>query len=386
MRKLLDGITVLDLTKLLPGPFCTMILADLGAEVIKVEMPDQGDLTRYVPPYLEGMGSLFFSLNRNKKSITLNLKDDDGKKILQELIKQSDVLVEGFKPETSQKLGLNYENIKKINPSIIQLSITGFGQVSPYRNRPGHDLNYLGYTGLLSYDPRKIPLLQVADVGGGSLWGVIGILAALWKRSQDPEKKGMYIDLSMVDGAFSWLNSMSGTAYWVNKGFEDLELPLSGVNHWYRTYETKDGKYITFACLEPWFWEKFCIALEKEEWLDKHQVKGEEREKMHRELEAFFKTKTRDEWVELLADFTCVGPVYTFEEAFNDQHVKVRNLVSTLEGTSDLKVIKTPFIVNPNKEEADVKPPELGEHTDEILKQLGFSEEDIKRLRDKGTI
>ncbi len=387
MKRLLEGIKVLDLTRLLPGPFCTMILADLGAEVIKVEMPNQGDLTRYIPPYVKGMGSVFFSINRNKKSMTLDLKKSEGRKILHQLVEQVDVVVESFRPESARRLGLSYDQLRQINPSLIHISITGFGQESPYRDRPGHDLNYLGYAGLLFLNPRSVPLLQIADVGGGSLWGAIGILAALWKRSRDPQKKGMYIDLSLVDGAFSWWSSISGVLHWLNEGFQDLEFPLAGENHWYRNYETKDGKYITFACLEPWFWEKFCLSVEKHEWLDKQHVDGEERKKMHEEMEKLFRTKTRDEWVEMLAEFTCVGPVLALEEAVNDSHVQSRGLVDQLgEGGDHLRIIRIPLLIKDVVDERDSLPPELGEHTEEILRQLGYEIEQIQNLKKKGII
>ncbi len=382
MYNLLEKVKIIDLTNLLPGPFSTLIFAELGAEVIKIEIPGQGDLTRVIPPYLEDNGTLFMSLNRNKKSMTLNLKEKEGQEILHKLIQSTDVLIEGFRPDTAKKLGLSYEALSKVNPKLIQVSLTGFGQNGPYRDLPGHDLNYMGYTGLLSKNPKDVPPVQIADISG-SFWVVMGVLSALYHRERHPEKKGMYIDLALADCAFSWLNTISGFLYWLNHGFEEVVFPLSGFDPYYRTYETKDGKYITFAAIERKFWVLFCQKVGKEEWIDRQMDPD-----MHQELEAFFRTKTRQEWVEELSGLTCVGPVLNLYEASKERHFLERGMIKTVE---NIKYVNLPLkFYQQDKmsvvQQPDSLPPKLGEHTEEILTNLGYSSEEIEKLRKKGVI
>ena len=265
----LEGIKILDLSTMLPGPFCSMILADFGAEVIKVEAVKGGDLFRGGVPKIGDTGGAFFQVNRNKKSITLNLKSEEGKEIFYKLAKDADVVLEQYRPGVVKKLGVDYETIKAINPKIVYCSLSGYGQTGPYRLTSGHDLNYISYAGILGLTARKgqtptIPGVQIADIGGGALYAAIGILIALMGVKQNGV--GQYVDTSMLDGAVSWLPVLANDYFVKGVSPKAAENILNGQNACYEVYETADGRYISIGAIEPHLWANFCDAIGKEEF------------------------------------------------------------------------------------------------------------------------
>lgn len=392
----LKGIKVLDLTLLFPGPFGTKLLADFGAEIIHIENRQNPDATRGLAPYIGQPGmrkreSFFYhTLNRNKKSLTLNLKHPESLEIFMKLAKDADVIVEQFRPGVVKKLGIDYDTIQKINPRIIYCAITGYGQNGPYRDMPGHDLNYCAYAGVVGlYRDRNnapiLPGLQIADMVGGGLNAVIGILLALIAREHTGT--GQYIDISMMDGVLG-LNQMS-LAQWLATQIkpELKEHALTGGLAQYQIMECKDGKYFTIGALEPKFYMALLKALKREDILE-GRVPGNE---TYNELQKTFLTKPRDEWIEVFKnspdDAKMVAPVYEIDEVENDPHVQARRLiidVHTPHGT--IKQIAFPIKLSETPATLKSCAPTLGEHNDVILGALGYSPEDIKMLRKKKAI
>src|SRR6266700_8267938 len=332
MSQPLSGIRVLDLSRLLPGAYATQMLADFGADVIKVEEPGSGDYGRFMPPQGAGGMSLYFiAINRNKRSMTLNLKSAEGRAIFQRMVRQADVVLESFRPGVLERLGLGYEQLKEVHPGLIYCAISGYGQDGPYRLRAGHDLNYAGYAGLLDYNRGQqgepaMPATQLGDLAGGSLMSVIGILTALAGRAQTGE--GCMVDVSMTEGVMALLPFFSTVYLNTQKAPQPGHSTLDGGLPCYNIYETRDGKHVTLAALEPKFWHTFCTRIGHLELLPFHTPVGPgEREQAMDMLRAIFKTKTRDEWVAELGDIdACLGPVYTIEEALNDPQAQVRGM------------------------------------------------------------
>ncbi len=390
--QILEGIKVMDLTRLLPGPVCTLIMADYGAEVIKLEDPWTGDPTRYFGPAIDADSSFFWQLNRNKKSLAIDLKSPEGAQIFKEVAANSDVILEGFRPGVMQRLGLSYDVISQINPAIIYASLSGYGQDGPYAYRAGHDLNYASLTGLLELNrdnkqkPPGVPPLQVADIGGGSLMSLAGIMMALFSRSRTG--KGQYIDVSMADGLMPWL-SYAASYYFagaetprVNKG------EITGEYACYNIYQTSDGKYLSLGALEPVFWQNFCRFAGKGEWAEK-QFNLEEQAALIEEVNEFFRQKSRDEWVKLILneDFCC-EPVLDISEASEHPHLEKRNFfieVSRPDGTS-AKQVGYPLKFSSDFGRLNLPPPKLGEHTKEVLNEVGFSLQDIEDFIQRGII
>ncbi|MGB8348383.1 MAG: CaiB/BaiF CoA-transferase family protein [Ktedonobacteraceae bacterium] len=393
MTRPLDGIRVLDLSRLLPGAYASQMLADFGADVIKVEEPGSGDYGRFMPPYGPGGMSLYFTaINRNKRSMTLNLKTEQGRAIFLRMVHHADVVLESFRPGVMERLGLGYARLKEQHSDIIYCAISGYGQDGPYRLRAGHDLNYAGYAGLLHYnrhvngDP-VMPPTQLGDLAGGSSMSVIGIMAALVGRSLTGE--GRFIDVSMTEGVMSLLPLAAATYLNTGKAPRPGQATLDGGLPCYNIYETKDGKHVTLAALEPKFWHTFCTHTGHLELLPFHTPAGPgEREAAMDMLRAIFKTKTRDEWVADLAEIdACVGPVYSLDEALNDPHAQERGAsVVTRQDGETLRTLPT-FPRISGIENGDSKPPpQLGEHTDELLREAGYSDEEIARFRAGGVL
>jgi len=280
MMEALHGVKVLDLTRLLPGNFCTLLLADYGAEILKIEDTDRGDYGRWYPPRVKEQSALFIGLNRNKRSMKLNLKTDKGRGIFMQLVETSDVIVESFRPGVVDRLGIGYDAVRKVNQEIIYCSISGFGQDGPYRDKVGHDINYIGIGGILGITGQRggspvVPGTQVADIGAGGMMAVIGVLVALVHRQNTG--KGQYIDISMLDGIVSWL-SLSASKYFVDGEIPCREgMMLNGQYPCYRVYKTKDGKYLTIGALEKRFWENLCRALEREDLIPQQYATGPKR-------------------------------------------------------------------------------------------------------------
>ncbi len=388
----LEGIKVLDLSRLAPGPFCTMILGDLGAEVLLVEAPAQ--FVSSIPrpkPADEARDQAFNSLRRNKRSIMLNLKDDGGREIFHKLVKDADVVVEGFRPGVMKRLGSDYETLSRINPRIILCSVTGYGQTGPYANQVGHDINYIALSGMLSMvghpdKPPAIPLNVLADFAGGGMHGAMGVMAALIAREKTG--RGQHVDIAMADGVIYLL------AYWTRRVLEGQppvqrgSNELSGLMPQYNVYETSDGKWFSIGSLETKFWANLCDVMECPQWKDKpYDAANFDRARAH--FEARFKTKTRDEWFKILTEVEiCAMPVFDLKEALEEPHNLAREMVIEIDHPTVGKVkqvgIGPKFSDTPGG--VFSTGPSEGEHTDAVLADLGFSAEEVAKLREGGVV
>jgi len=387
----LEGMRVLDLTRLLPGPFCTLLLADMGADVIKVEDTDTGDYLRFTPPLSSsGMSIHFHTLNRNKRSIAIDLKRREGRELLLELATWADVLIEQFRPGVMERLELGYETIKEVNPSIIYCSLTGYGQDGPYRDVAGHDINYLGYAGVLdstgaAEGPPVICGVQIADLGAGGMFSALSILTAYIYMMKTGE--GQHLDVSMMDGSISWLTVNTGELFMTGKGPERGTQVLQGAFPCYNVYEAGDG-YMAVGALENKFWLRLCEILGRPEY-GPEQFNTEKTGEMFAWLKGKFKEKTRAEWMEVFAgEDACVSPVLSVTEMASDPQVLHRKMVVEVE---DEKIGRTKTLGIPVKfgatpGEMRRPAPGLGEHATEVLEMLGCSAEDIERLRADGVI
>lgn len=392
----LEHVSVLDLTRLLPGGFCTLLLADLGADVLKIEEPGKGDYMRWMPPMSGEDSAGHVALNRGKRAMTLNLKHPRGVEVLNRLARDADVLVESFRPGVMDRLGVGFSALQEVNPRLVYCAITGYGQDGPYRDRAGHDMNYLGFGGVLGIIGERgrgpvVPGVQIADVGGGGLMGAVGILAALAERERTG--RGKFVDVSMFDGAVSWL-SIHAAAYFMTGEIPERGLMrLSGAPACYRVYRCKDGKYVTVGALEPQFWAELCKALGVPEMIERQLAPIEEQDRMSETLEGIFLSRTRDEWVSELADLdACFGPVNDFEEAFRDPQMIARGMVGEIETSggvvraigNPLKITVTPGDTKPAGRLA--RAPGFGEHTEQALADAGYTAEEIAALQQAGAV
>lgn len=382
----LIGIRVLDLSRLLPGPYCTMLLADLGAEVMKIESPWVGDYARVAPPNLGG-DAMFRALNRNKKSVTLNYRNPRGREVFLRLASEADVIVETFRPGAVTRWKIDYQAVRTINPRLIYCSLSGYGQSGPYRDRAGHDLNYIALGGLLALNgaaggPPIPPGVQVADLAGGML-AAIAILAALVGRGRTGE--GAYLDVAMLDVVASWVAPVAGALFsYTGKNPERGRMLFSGTVPCYNVYETADGEYITLAALESHLWTAFCTAV------DRNDLRARQYdEDVIPDVAAILRARTRDEWVAWFREVdACVEPVNTIEEMFRDPQVQYRGLVVEENIPREEPVvqpsggspqrIQSPFRFTRRTHESPA--PALGEHTWEVLRQVGFDDEEIRGL------
>jgi alpha-methylacyl-CoA racemase len=344
----LTGIRVLDLTRLLPGAYCTLMLADLGADVIKIEEPGAGDYMRLTPPLVDGQSTLFDALNRGKRSVALDLKTDGGRQALLRLVDRSDALVEGNRPGVMPRLGVGWEVLHERNPKLVMCSITGYGQDGPFAARAGHDLNYMAVAGALGLNgPRDGPPMplsvQVADIGGGGLQPAAAILAALLAVQRGGE--GRWIDAAMTDEAVRWL----GMAFAQRAAGERVargDQRLGGRYACYRVYECKDGRHYSVAALESKFWMALCDALGRPDLVE-HQYS--EDESVQAAMEQIFRGRTRDEWAQQLSAIdACCEPVLELDEVASHPQVAARGVLANRG-----------------------RGPALGEHTDEVLRELG---------------
>ncbi|WP_041074396.1 CaiB/BaiF CoA transferase family protein [Bacillus sp. OxB-1] len=389
---LLAGLKILDFSTLLPGPYATMMLADLGADVIRIESATRQDLVRSMPPVDgEGTSATHGHLNRSKKSMTLNLKLDESKEIIHALLQEYDIIIEQFRPGVMERLGLDYESLRQINPRLIYCSLTGFGQTGPYRNRPGHDNNFLALSGIMDYSRRKegVPPtmgIQIADVAGGSLHSVIGILAAALHREKTGE--GQYVDVSMTDTAFS-LNAMYGPGYLVGKVEpKPEELMLNG-GIFYDYYETADGRFFAVGSLEPQFLKLFCEALEISDSFEMAlSGKVADQQSFKQKVQDIFVSKTYEEWLGIFnEDFEgCVEPVLSFAEATEHPQIQARQMVVEVpkgDGTTQ-RQIASPIKFSTAQPVYSHIGAGLGEHTESILLARGFTAEQIGEWKEKG--
>lgn len=396
MAHLLNGVRVLDLTHVLAGPFCTQILGDLGAEVIKIERPGVGDPTRKIPPYnlRDDQSAYFLALNRNKKSLTLDLKHPEGKEIFYALAKKSDVVINNFTPGTMEKLGLGYEDLKKINPQIIYASVTGYGQTGPYRERPSYDIIVQAMGGVMSYtgEPGQPPVRCGIPIGdlGGAVFGVIGILSALVSRSMTGE--GRMVDISMLDVQIA-LHTYRAKYYFVAGEIPQPVGTAHVSNVPLRAYQTKDS-YIVIEAHMDHFFKNLCNCLGLDHLPDDPRFNSrakrlENREQLDRILEEAFLKKTTAEWWDLFNKLEVPsGPIYTLDKALEDPQVLARNMVVEIDSphVGRLKDVGCPVKASGVTQNYN-PPPALGEHTEQVLRSLlNYSPEKISELKNKGII
>ena len=391
MHHALAGIRVLDLSRMLPGPFASMMLGDLGAEVIKVEEPTVGDPTRQSRPALGKQSAAFLQVNRNKKSIALDLKQREARDIFLQLAATADVILEQFRPGVVDRLGIGYEAVKPVNPRLIYCALTGFGQSGPHRDRSGHDMNYLALAGVLGLTTDEsgkpvIPGVQVADLAGGMV-AAFAILAALMARERTG--RGQYVDVSMFDVMLSMLAVPAAHHFAGHTVDVGGKYALTGAYPFYNVYATSDGKYMTLGALEPKFWANFCRAVGREELIARQFDDGERRNQLFAEVSAIFKTRTQGEWVELMRDADCCcEPVLSMTEAFAHAQTTVREMVThiTTSGGEQIAQLGPPYKLSDTPPQMHAVAPALGEHSDELLEALGVGAQERGRLRKAGAI
>jgi alpha-methylacyl-CoA racemase len=388
----LDELRILDLTRLLPGGYATLLLADLGADVVKVEEPNKGDYIRWMPPAAGEFSSGHIALNRNKRSITLNLKSERGREVLLDLCERFDVLVESFRPGVMDRLGLGYEALAERNPKLVYCAITGYGQDGPRAGTAGHDINYIGYAGALAItgeaDGRPVvPGVQVGDLAGGAMAAVISILAALHQRGSTG--RGTICDVSMADGVLSWLSIHAAASIASGGVSERGMMALTGAFPCYRVYPAADG-YMTVGALEPRFWKSLCAALGREDLVDDGYASGARRAEVIADLEAVFRTRTRAEWMDVFGDVdACVGPVNELAEALDDAGFRARDMIwnSEIPGAGAWTQLGNPIrVADAPGDVARRPPPRLGEHTGEVLAEAGIDAAAIEGLRSEGMV
>jgi crotonobetainyl-CoA:carnitine CoA-transferase CaiB-like acyl-CoA transferase len=398
----LEGISILDLTRLAPGPYCTMILADLGADVIKIEEPgpptgrraEQAAGLPTAPPPRYGVDrhSPYWALNRNKKSMGLNLKHEGVREIFYRLAERADVLVEEFRPGVAKRLGVDYDTLRPRNPRLIYCAVTGYGQTGPYKDLVGHDINYIAMAGCLGMigqkdGPPVIPHNIIADFAGGGMHAAIGVLAALMARERTG--RGQFVDIAMADGVYSQLVSHLSTYFATGLVPRRGETLLDGGAPYYHVYETQEGQWISIGSIEPWFYANLCKALGREDLLSYEFAEGEKREEIREAFRAIFKTKTRDAWFEILTrSDICVGKVYALDETEADPHLRAREMVVEVEHPEAGNVKQVGISVKLSDTPGRIRflAAPLGTHTDEILTGLGLTRERIVELRAAGAI
>lgn len=391
---LLNGLKILDFSSMLPGPLATMMFSDYGADVIHIESSRRVDMMRIMPPYDEDNESFVHQhLNRNKRSLTLNLKKSEAVEIVKQLIGEYDIIIEGFRPGVMQRLGLDYKTLKQVNPKLIYCSITGYGQNGPFASRPGHDINYLSVSGVLDHsrlkDKKPAALgIPVADIAGGMLHAAVGVLAAALHREKTGE--GKYIDISMTDAVFT-MNALVGSQYFGSGRVPQPEEEILNGGTFYDHYQTKDGRYFSVGSLEPHFRKLLCEALDIPELIDSTFNDSHYTQMRFKDaLCDAFKSKTFEQLLEIFGeDFHgCVEPVLTFEEATKHPQLLARNMIVDVpktDGTIQKQIgsaIKFDG-VTPQYKYAGVK---MGTHNEEILQQLGYEESEIDQLVNDGVL
>jgi crotonobetainyl-CoA:carnitine CoA-transferase CaiB-like acyl-CoA transferase len=394
----LEGIRVLDLSRLAPGPYCSMLLADLGADVLLIEEPlgSGGRQTaqaaaRMADRDVSERAMAFNALGRNKRSIALNLKNEAARQVFYKLTERADVVLEGFRPGVVKRLGVDYETLSQINPRIVYCSLSGYGQTGPYAGLVGHDINYISIGGALGMigwpgTPPAIPLNVIADFAGGGLYAAFAILAAIIAR--EGAGRGQYVDMAMTDGVTSLLAGVISMYFASGAAPRPGQSLLNGAVPFYCVYQTKDGQWLSIGCLEPWFWEALCRALGREDFVP-YQMNADKYPEIFAHFRQEFKTRTRDEWFEYLRQFDiCVGPVYRLEEVFNDPQVQARDMVVELEHPTMGKVQQVGIGAKLSETPGSVRSlaPRRGEHTEEVLLDLGYSQEETGELRAGGAV
>ncbi len=394
--KALSGVRVLDLTRALAGPYCTLMLGDYGADVIKIELPGRGDDTRHWgPPYIDGESAYFLSINRNKRSLTLNLKDPAGREVFMRLARNADVVVENFTPGVVNRLGIDYEAVKAENPRIVYSSISGFGQTGPYREKPAYDQVMQGLGGIMSLtgdpdgQPQKIGV-ALADIGAGML-AAYAVMTALFHRERTGV--GQYIDVSMLDLQVAWLTYQAATYFATG-----VPPPRVGAAHPnlvpYQAFKCADGKYINVAVGNERFWQRFCKALGREDLVEmpeyaQNRDRVKNRDQLVALLQQEFDTRSTDRWVDILeeAGVPC-GPINDLADVFSDPQVKARDMLLEVQHPSAGKIKQTgiPIKFSATPGSIDSPPPLLGQHSKEILLELGYSQDEVEALEQQEVI
>ena len=386
----LNDLKILDFTTLLPGPYATMMLADMGAEVLRVLSGSRPDLAAFMPPFLPGndLSCNIAYLGRGKRCLTLNLKIAGAVEIVHRLVKEYDIIIEQFRPGVMTKLGLGYEDLKVVNPSLIYCSLTGYGQTGPLKSRAGHDINYLARSGLMNYSGTKdkgpfLTGMQIADVASGSNNSVIGILAAVIHRKDTG--KGQYIDISMTDGVMAF-NAMTAAAYLGGAAEPQREQEFLNGGSLYDFYETKDGRHISFGGLEPQFFAALCRTIGREDLIPLGIIPPD-LEKVKKEIREIFRQKTRDQWTEIFSQVdACVEPVLSLAEAIADENNLSRKMIVefVLPSGEKLRQIANPIKFSATKQEYRSLGCPAGTHTREVLLEIGYTEEQICCYKKKG--
>ncbi|MFC7157559.1 CaiB/BaiF CoA transferase family protein [Halomarina halobia] len=386
----LQSITVLDLTRLLPGPYGTQLLAEMGADVIKVEAPNGGDYARYSEPTVEGdYGAMFAAINQGKESITLDLKSDEGRETFLRLATEADVVFEQFRPGVVDRLGIGYEDVVERNPDIVYCSLSGYGQSGPYRERVGHDLNYAGFAGLVDMTRRdeserpRITGYPIGDMAGG-VFSALSIVGALLSRELG-NAGGNYLDVSMTDAVLSFSQAVGALA---NAGEDPRpgETNLTGLYPCYDVYETSDGRYLTLAALEPKFWENLCAAIDKPELVEKHQSDDASvRQAVRDELRDVFRSQNLAEWEDELGEKdVMIGKVNTPHEALDDPHLRNRSVINT--DSEGFPKIGYPAEVHHGLSGTTSEAPKRGGQTSDVLRRFGFEQAEIDALFESGAV
>jgi alpha-methylacyl-CoA racemase len=391
----LADVRVLDLTRLLPGGFCSLLLADLGADVVKVEDTRMGDYVRWAPPYhgseehqaLGTRSALYLALNRGKRSIRLDLKTDGGRDALLRLASDYDVVLESFRPGVLDKLGCGYDALREANPRIVYCAITGYGQTGPNAGRAGHDMNYLGLNGLLGLtgEPEGRPIQsagQIADLGGGALMAAFGVLAALRERERSGE--GQLVDVSMTDGSLSWLCMVAAQYLCDGAVPRRGRGSLNGGIACYLPYEAADG-WVTCGALEPKFWRNFCEGVGRPDLIDKQFAAPDSED--GRAIAGVFKQRTRDQWLAFNEEHDAmIEPILDLGEALDSELVRERGMVVEMEQPElgSVRLLGLPIKLSRTPGDPTRAAPALGEHTADVLREAGFGEDEIASLIDSG--
>lgn len=382
----LDGIRVLDLSRLLPGPYATHLLAEAGADVIKIEDTEMGDYARYTPPSTDqGFGVIYDAINRGKRSVSVDLSADRGREVFFDLVKDADVVFEQFRPGVVERLGVDYETVREHNPQIVYCSLSGYGQNGPYRDRVGHDLNYAATAGLLDMTRRdrseqpRIPGIPVGDMSGG-LFAAVSMIGAVLSRELG-NSDGEYVDVSMTDAVVSFSQALVPEVL-AGRDVSPGETRLTGKYPCYGVYETADGRYASLAALEPKFWREFCEAVGREDLIDMHMSdSAAERAAVREAVADVFAEKTRDEWeAEIGGEETMFAAVNTVSEAIEHPQIEARDLIVE-DGPPR---VGFPIRGSEGVPDAAAPAPEQGEHTDAVLQEIGYGSGEIASLREDG--
>jgi crotonobetainyl-CoA:carnitine CoA-transferase CaiB-like acyl-CoA transferase len=381
-------VRILDLTRLLPGGLATQLLADLGAEVIKVEEPEVGDYMRLAPPTVEGISQSFLLVNQGKKSVALNLKEQEGRDLFYRLVPTADVLVEQFRPGVVQRLGVSYEEVRRVREDIIYCSFSGYGATGPYKDRPGHDLNFDALSGLLHMGAAKgrplLPAIPVADMASGILAAYAVLAALLWRKESG---RGSFIDLSIFDAAVH-MNLMNLAEAFAGGEPMPGRTFLTGLFPFYGIYETSDGRFLTIAAIEEKFWVRLCEVIGRPDLRDRHLATGEEGEAVRRVLQEVFSGKTLEEWDRILGmEEVPYAPVLSVTEALQDPQMRHRGHVQEVSYRGrTFRALSHPLKWSPDGPSRRGRPPELGEHTVEVLREVGVEEERVRDLARRGIV